>query len=43
LKYFEIQSGQFAKQVPGRKTDVSNAQWLQHLHEYGLLRASFRP
>jgi transposase len=32
-----------AKHVPGRKTDVSDAQWLQHLHEYGLLRASFRP
>ena len=31
------------KHVPGRKTDVSNAQWLQRLHEYGLLRASFRP
>ena len=26
-----------------RKTDVSDAQWLQRLHEYGLLRASFRP
>jgi len=32
-----------AKHVPGRKTDVSDAQWLQRLHEYGLLRASFRP
>ena len=31
-----------AKHVPGRKTDVSDAQWLQRLHEYGLLRASFR-
>jgi hypothetical protein len=29
--------------VPGRKTDVSDAEWLQRLHEYGLLRASFRP
>ena len=27
----------------GRKTDVSDAQWLRRLHEYGLLRASFRP
>ena len=32
-----------AKHVPGQKTDVSDAQWLQRLHEYGLVRASFRP
>src|SRR3954467_3356695 len=32
-----------AKHVPGRKTDVSDAEWLQRLHAYGLLRASFRP
>ena len=32
-----------AKNVPGRKTDVNDAQWLQQLHQYGLLRASFRP
>jgi hypothetical protein len=32
-----------AKHVPHRKTDVSDAQWLRQLHEYGLLRASFRP
>jgi transposase len=32
-----------AKHVPGRKTDVSDAQWLQRLHSYGLLRASFQP
>ena len=31
------------KNVPGRKTDVNDAQWLQQLHQYGLLRASFRP
>jgi transposase len=31
-----------AKHVPGRKTDISDAQWLRRLHEYGLLRASFR-
>jgi len=24
-----------AKHVPGRKTDVSDAEWLQRLHEYG--------
>ena len=32
-----------AKHVPGRKTDVSDAEWLRRLHEYGLLRGSFRP
>ena len=32
-----------AKTVPGRKTDVNDAQWLQQLHQYGLLRASFHP
>ena len=32
-----------AKAVPGRKTDVNDAQWLQRLHQFGLLRASFRP
>jgi transposase len=31
-----------AKHVPGRKTDVSDAHWLQRLHLHGLLRASFR-
>jgi transposase len=29
--------------VPGRKTDVSDCQWLRDLHTVGLLRASFRP
>ena len=28
-----------AKHAPGRKTDVCDAQWLQRLHSYGLLRA----
>lgn len=31
------------KHVPGRKTDVSDCQWLQYLHSVGLLRGSFRP
>jgi len=31
------------KNLPGRKTDVSDCQWLQYLHSVGLLRASFRP
>ena len=29
--------------VPGRKTDMVDCQWLQLLHSCGLLRASFRP
>jgi transposase len=31
------------RQVPGRKTDVKDCQWLQQLHSYGLLQGSFRP
>jgi len=31
------------KNVSGRKTDVLDCQWIQQLHTYGLLRASFRP
>ena len=32
-----------SKAVPGRKSDVNDAQWIQRLHACGLLRASFRP
>ena len=32
-----------ARAVPGRKSDVNDAQWLQRLHACGLLRPSFRP
>lgn len=31
------------KNVTGRKTDVSDCEWLYQLHTYGLLRASFHP
>jgi transposase len=31
------------KNVPGRKTDVNDAQWIQQLHQFGLLRGSFQP
>lgn len=31
------------KNLPGRKTDVQDCQWLQQLHTYGLLNGSFRP
>ena len=30
------------KNVPGRKTDVRDCQWLQQLHTYGLLSGAFR-
>ena len=32
-----------AKNIPGRKTDVADCQWIQKLHSYGLLRSSFIP
>jgi transposase len=31
------------KNVPGRKSDVADCQWLQFLHSVGLRRGSFRP
>jgi len=31
------------KNVPGKKTDVEDCQWLQFLHSVGLLRGSYRP
>ena len=31
------------KNVPGRKTDMNDCQWIQQLHACGLLRGSFRP
>lgn len=36
-------SPQYLKRVPGRKTDVSDCQWLQQLHTFGLLAGAFRP
>ena len=36
-------NAQHVKGVPGRKkTDVKDCRWLQKLHSYGLLQASFR-
>ncbi len=32
-----------ARNVPGRKTDVKDCQWLAELHTYGLLSRAFRP
>jgi transposase len=42
IKVFLV-NARHVKNVPGRKTDVEDCQWLQYLHSVGLLRASFRP
>ncbi len=49
-EYFEkkgfllsLVNGAHAKNVPGRKTDVLDSEWLRELHTYGLLRGSFIP
>jgi len=31
------------RNVPGRKSDVLDCQWIQQLHTFGLLAAAFRP
>src|SRR5262249_60703412 len=36
-------NAQHIKQVPGRKTDVKDAEWIAQLLQYGLLSASFIP
>jgi transposase len=36
-------NAQHIKQVPGRKTDVKDAEWIAQLLQHGLLRASFVP
>lgn len=36
-------NAQHVKQVPGRKTDVTDCQWIAQLLEHGLLQASFVP
>lgn len=36
-------NARYVKNVPGKKTDVLDCQWLQQLHSYGLLTSSFRP
>lgn len=42
LEVLLVNARQF-RNVAGRKSDVSDAEWLQELHGVGLLRASFRP
>jgi transposase len=43
--HFEVMlvNAQHIKQVPGRKTDVTDSQWIAQLLQYGLLRPSFVP
>jgi transposase len=36
-------SSRSLRRVPGRKSDIVDAQWIQTLHNYGLLESSFRP
>jgi transposase len=38
-----VVNARHVKNVPGRKTDIKDCQWLQRLHSYGLLSGSFRP
>jgi transposase len=38
-----LANAKYVKNVPGRKTDVQDCQWLQQLHSYGLLQGSFLP
>lgn len=39
----DLVNARYVKSVPGRKSDVNDAQWLQQLHSYGLLRGSILP
>jgi len=38
-----VVNARHVKQVPGRKTDVKDSQWLARLARYGLLKGSFIP
>jgi len=38
-----VVNAQHMKAVPGRKTDVSDAEWIAQLHRHGLLKGSFVP
>lgn len=39
----KLVNARHVKNLPGRKTDLRDCQWLQQLHTYGLLTGSFRP
>ena len=36
-------NAQHTKNVPGRKSDIQECQWLLQLHAFGLLNNSFQP
>jgi transposase len=36
-------NAQHIKRVPGRKTDIKDAEWIAQLLQHGLLRPSFVP
>jgi transposase len=38
-----VVNARHVKNVPGRKSDIQDCQWIQGLHSVGLLRGSFRP
>jgi transposase len=38
-----LANAQHIKNVPGRKTDQKDAEWIAQLLQYGLLRASYIP
>jgi transposase len=40
---YALANASHVRNVPGRKTDVKDCQWLQELHSYGLVSGSFRP
>ena len=43
LEVYLVEPGQLSRCGARPKTDVLDAQWIQRLHSYGLLRPSFRP
>ncbi|MDP2855907.1 MAG: IS110 family transposase [bacterium] len=38
-----VVNARHVKNVPGRKSDINDCQWIQYLHSVGLLSSSFRP
>lgn len=38
-----VVNGRYVKNLPGRKTDMADCQWLATLHAHGLLRGGFVP
>ena len=41
--HVKLVNARHARNLPGRKTDMLDCQWLQQLHTFGLLSGSFRP